>query len=353
MGSIEEIKFLGLKVLKYTLLTTLLAAAVALVMFVLYSPVHSQLPAAVGAVPAASQGAYWSYVLKIVPTSFVQPFVENNVIGAMFLAMTLGLAIIALDDGQRKTLHHGFAALYAAIMKITIAIIKLMPLAVWAFVALFVRDLREGLEIESVALYLAAVVSANLVQAIIILPLLLKTKGIAPMKLFKDMLPALSLGFFSKSSSATLPMALSCAQKRAGLSSKVSNFSFPLCTTINMNGCAAFILITVLFVSMSHGMQFSPLEMATWIFIATIAAVGNAGVPMGCFFLSSAFLAAMDVPLHMMGIILPFYTLIDMLETSVNVWSDSCVTAIVQAEVPESYGSMETPLESLNVRIAH
>ena len=69
--------------------------------------------------------------------------------------------------------------------------------------------------------------------------------------------------------------------------------------------------------------------MVLWILIATVAAVGNAGVPMGCYFLTSALLATMDVPLGLMGVILPFYALIDMLETAINIWSDSCVAAIV------------------------
>ena len=73
--------------------------------------------------------------------------------------------------------------------------------------------------------------------------------------------------------------------------------------------------------------------MIVWIFLSTIAAIGNAGVPMGCYFLASAFLASMNVPLHILGVILPFYTLIDMLETAINVWSDSCVAAVVQKDL--------------------
>jgi len=100
-----------------------------------------------------------------------------------------------------------------------------------------------------------------------------------------------------------------------------------------MNGCAAFILITVLFVSMSEGVLYTYPEMGLWIILSTVAAIGNAGVPMGCYFLASAFLAAMNVPLPILGVILPFYTLIDMLETVINVWSDACVAAVVQEEV--------------------
>ena len=137
-------------------------------------------------------------------------------------------------------------------------------------------------------------------------------------------------------------MAIKCAEENAKVSRKVASFALPLCTTINMNGCAAFILTTVLFVSMSNGFVFSPAEMIVWIFIATIAAVGNAGVPMGCYFLSSAFLAAMNVPLNILGIILPFYTMIDMVETAINVWSDSCVTAVVDKEIKQEQELLQT-----------
>ena len=66
-----------------------------------------------------------------------------------------------------------------------------------------------------------------------------------------------------------------------------------------------------------------------WIFISTIAAIGNAGVPMGCFFLSMSLLISMDVPIDILWLILPFYAVIDMIETSLNVWSDCCVVRVI------------------------
>ncbi len=82
-------------------------------------------------------------------------------------------------------------------------------------------------------------------------------------------------------------------------------------------------------------MEWSLIEMMGWVVIATLAAVGNAGVPMGCYFLSGAILAALNLPLEILGVILPFYTIIDMVETALNVWSDASVTAIVEKEVKE------------------
>ncbi len=99
-----------------------------------------------------------------------------------------------------------------------------------------------------------------------------------------------------------------------------------------MNACAAFILITVMFVSEVNGHSFSLIEMFMWIFLATVAAIGNAGVPMGCYFMATNYLTSMNMPLHIMGLILPIYTIIDMFETAINVWYDVCIIKIIDKE---------------------
>lgn len=347
MESVDEIKTIGKKVLKYTLLTTFIAAVIALVLFLAVNPVRGiVISEKIDDVQQGSLPGYFNYLISVIPSNIVQPFSENNVIGVLLLAMVLSFAMLTLPAEKRKVLHTFFASLYAAIMKITMWIITIMPLAVWAFITLFLKDLRSGLEVKSLALYLSCVLAANLIQAVFVLPAFLKSRGVSPTGLAKQMFPALSVAFFSKSSSAALPMAIRCAEENAGVSRKVASFCLPLCTTINMNACAAFILITVLFVSMSHGITYSGMEMGLWVLIATIAAIGNAGVPMGCYFLASAFLAAMNVPLNILGVILPFYTLIDMLESAINVWSDSCVTAMVNRELNEP---VATPAERVSV----
>lgn len=334
MESVTEVKSLGKKVITYTLLTTVIAAAVALLLFVVVNPVGSpEIASESVAIISQNQPSYLSYLLQTIPSNIIKPFNENNAVGVLLLAILLSVSILSLPNHNRKTLHSVFSSLYAAIMKITIWIVQFMPIAIWAFLSLFIKDFQQGLELKSLALYLFCVVAANCIQGLVVLPVFLKLKGISPWALAKAMTPSLWVAFFTKSSAAALPTAIRCAEENAGISPKVAHFSFPLCTSINMNGCAAFILTTVLFVGMSQGLTFSGVEMVGWVFIATIAAVGNAGVPMGCYFLSGALLASMNVPLNILGVILPFYTFIDMLETALNVWSDSCVTAVVNKEL--------------------
>lgn len=335
MEDVREFKWIGFRVLRYTLLTTFLAASIALGLYLWIEPVQVDLAGMAAEAIQIDKNSYFDYLLKAIPSNIVKPFVDNHVIGVMMIAMLMSVSMLTLPKEQRMHLHTVFHALFACVMKITGWIVRAMPVAVFAFIVLFFKDLRSGMDLTTIALYLLTVISANLVQGAIVLPILLKAKGIAPFAFFRQMLPALTVAFFSKSSSASIPAAIKCAVERAHLSSKIANFSLPLCTTINMNGCAAFILTTVLFVSMSSGMEWSLIEMMGWVVIATLAAVGNAGVPMGCYFLSGAILAALNVPLEILGVILPFYTIIDMVETALNVWSDASVTAIVEKEVKE------------------
>ena len=107
----------------------------------------------------------------------------------------------------------------------------------------------------------------------------------------------------------------------------------PICTTINMNGCAAFIFVTSLFVMQNGGVDLSLTTMIVWLFISVIAAIGNAGVPMGCYFLTLSLMSGIGAPIAILGIILPVFTVLDMIETAENVWSDSCVAAMTDHDL--------------------
>ncbi|NGX30609.1 MAG: hypothetical protein K940chlam4_01459, partial [Candidatus Anoxychlamydiales bacterium] len=281
-------------------------------------------------------GSYLSFLIDAIPDNFFKAFVSNNVIAVAFLGILMGLSILFLPTENKKTLHHFFSSFFLLFLKITKLIIALMPIGIMGFVCIFIKEISQNTEnLKDLILYTTTVVTANLVQGFLILPLFLKLKKISPYNTFKNMSPALITAFFTKSSNAALPISIKCSEEKLKISSKVANVTHSLCSVINMNACAGFILITVLFVSKSYGMSFSIYQMVMWIFLATIAAIGNAGVPMGCYFLTTAFLTSMNVPLYLMGLILPIYTIIDMLESALNVWSNSCICQVVDKEIKE------------------
>ena len=336
MQSIAEMKYIGRKIVGYTLLTTGIAASIALFIFRLINPLHNAplLNDVSGTLPG-SQSSYLQFVLDIIPSNVIQALGSNHkVMSVVFMAVGLGIAILSLSDEDKAPLHAFFKSFFAAILQITTFVMYVMPFGVWAFMSLFMRDIRStNMNLELIGWYIACIIIANLVQGFVILPLFLKWKGISAIKTARGMMPALLTAFFSKSSNAALPFSMQCAQDNLKISKRVSSITFPLCAVINMNGCAAFIVLTVLFVGGLGGVTFTLFDQWVWVFIASIAAVGNAGVPMGCFFLSTALLNGMGVSVDTMMIILPIYTLIDMVETTLNVWSDSCIAVVVDQEL--------------------
>lgn len=330
-----EVQQLGRIILKYTLLTTLIAASIALLLFWFIDPVQGLIQSsAIAAQPVVAKTNYLDFALKIIPPNLAGAFVENNVIGVAFVAFLISIATLHLPDEQRSVLQPLFSSLFSVLLKITSYAIALLPLGIWAFMTLLMHDLSGHLEkFAPIFWYVVVVLAANLIQGLVVLPILLRLRGLSPIQTFRGASKAVLMAFMTKSSNATLPLSIATTRENLRVSKKVANTSLPLCSVINMNGCAAFILTTVLFVAMSNGVHFTMVDMTLWVVLATLAAIGNAGVPMGCYFLASAFLVAMNVPLYIMGLILPIYAVIDMVETALNVWSDISITAIVDRDL--------------------
>ena len=318
----------------YTLGTTLVAAGISCLLYILIHPSMVHVTAMSTAKMPAQHMGYLQYVAHLIPASIFSPFLEQQVISVLFMGIVVGIAIRFIPDvDARQTITHFFRGAHGLFMVITHWVIAVIPIGLFGFITTTVVELRGGTAIKGIGEYLLIIVLANVVQGFIILPIWLRSHGIKPMQAMRGMLPALSLAFFSKSSVGTLPVTMDTVEKNLGVKPEISRFVLPLCTSINMNGCAAFIFATVIYLMQNHGIEVSLGTMALWVVVATVAAIGNAGVPMGCFFLSASLLASMNVPITLMGIILPFYSLIDMLETSLNVWSDSCVVKVVDEKI--------------------
>ena len=322
----------------YTLLTTFAAAAVGLVLFLLVRP--GNLPAQMvsggqAAIPKALGGeTYYDHILSVVPNNLVQPFLEANVLSLLLIAAAVGIALAKMRQGERRTtvlnLLLGLQDLLFMLIK---GLIWTLPLGIMAFAAQLSAQVTAGVAAASLGRYVAVILGGNVLQFFVVLPLFLLARGLNPIRHLGRMMPAVLMAFFTKSSAATLPVTMETAEKRAGVAPKVSRFVLPICTTINMNGCAAFILVTSLFVMQNGGVQLSLPMMLLWLVIAVISAIGNAGVPMGCYFLTLSLMTGQGAPVGIMGIILPIYTIIDMVETAENVWSDSCVAAMTDKDM--------------------
>ena len=326
------------RALVYTMLTTFAAAAVGLVLYNIVQP--GNLPQAMvqsgtSALPQdLGETSYYDHILGVIPNNIVRPFAEGNVLSILILAAAVGIALAKMPSSDKKdVIIKGLQGLQDLLFLLIHALIWALPLGIVAFAAQLSAQFSAGIVMASLGKYVAVILGGNMIQFFIILPLFLLARGLNPLRTLGRMMPAVLMALFTKSSAATLPVTMQTAEDRLGVSNKVSRFVLPICTTINMNGCAAFILVTSLFLMQNGGMALPWTTMILWLFISVLSAIGNAGVPMGCYFLTLSLMSGVNAPIGIMGIILPIYTIIDMIETAENVWSDSCVCAMVNKDM--------------------
>ena len=272
----------------YTLLTTFVAALVGLGLYLLIAPENLPPDMLSSASEVTSGGtSFYDHIISVIPNNVVQPFLSGNVLSILLIAIAVGLALAWMPDSAGKgVVVKGIQGLQELFFTLIKALIWTLPLGIAAFAAQLAGQLSGGIILGSLGKYAAVILAGNAVQFFVVLPLFLLARGINPLKVFRAMSPAVVMALFTKSSAATLPVTLSSAENRLGVNPKVSRFVLPICTTINMNGCAAFILVSSLFVMQNGGLSLGIGSMLLWALIAVISAVGNAGVPMGCFFLT-------------------------------------------------------------------
>lgn len=338
LGGKKETGKIFIHAVTYTLLTTFSAALVGLVLYNIIAP--GNLPAdivgaAAGDVPQKLEKlTYYEHFLSVIPNNVLQPFLAGNVLSVLLIAAFAGLALAFMPKtDNREVLLKGIKGLQELLFTMIRGILYVLPIGILAFAAQLSAQIEAGVIVGSLGKYVAVVLGGNMIQFFIILPLFLLIRGLNPLYVFRQMSPAVAVALFTKSSAGTLPVTLASAENNLKVNTKVSRFVLPICTTINMNGCAAFILTTSLFVMQNAGIELTMGTMITWLFVAVLAAVGNAGVPMGCYFLTLSLMSSLGVPLGIMGIILPIFTVIDMIETAENVWSDSCVCAMTDHDL--------------------
>ncbi len=353
MASLGEGKKMGrvfARTLGYTVFTSFVAALVGLGLYLLVKPgelsadvIASVSDAAKGTVSrlAETPDTIYGHILNAIPNNLVNPFLTGNVLPIVIISAGIGIAIAILGRTSEnvRLLHRAINGLQEIFFGLIKGLIWALPVGIVAFAAQLAAQMSAGVVVGSIGKYVLVVLAGNLIQFFVILPLICYLRGVNGYRVMREMTPALLMALFTKSSAATLPVTIATAEKNMKAKPWIARFILPLCCTINMNGCAAFILVTSLFVMQNSpdcGIVLTLPTMLVWCAIAVICAIGNAGVPMGCYFLTLSLMAGIGGNLMILGVILPIYTIIDMIETAENVWSDCCICSIVDKSTPEA-----------------
>jgi Na+/H+-dicarboxylate symporter len=346
------------KTLGYYVLTSLLAALVGLMMVNLIRPgvgaelvdlQSQQLPQLSTATSPSD------LVLSFVPENIVAAAAQADMIALILFCILFALAVASIPAAPRETILGFFNAVFEAMMKLTRWIIAVAPIGVFALIVRVVGDVIRKVEpsagtssslgllemlkalalyFKPFALYMVTITSGLAIHLFLVLPLLLILLGrIRPSIHFRNMLEPLTLAFSSSTSMGTLPVTITAVEKRVGVSNKISSFVLPMGATVNMDGTALYECAGVIFISQVLGYHLSLTQQLVVVVTALLASIGAAAVPSAG--LVIIFLVLEAVGLRgpavdaLVGVMLAVDRPLDMMRTSVNVFSDSCGAAII------------------------
>jgi len=193
--------------------------------------------------------------------------------------LIFGAAANLIAAERRQTLIDFFSAVNDLCMVIVGWVMKLAPYAVFILIA--TMTVRFGTDLLGRLLVYSLVVVGALAIHVggILAPALAFLAKVNPLAFLRRVGEAPLLAFSTASSNATLPVSMTVAEQRLGISERVTSFVLPAAATLNMNGGAVYKAVTVVFLAQVYGLSLDAGQLATIVATASLAAIAGVGVP--------------------------------------------------------------------------
>ena len=347
LGNSDNLGRLSTKTLSFYMLTSMLSITAGLILVNLLMPgvidgeaagsrLNLSSPDAVSEqlarVEGRGAGDITGVFLRMVPPNIVQAAADGQMLGLIFFSLLFGVFMTRITKVYSQTMLNFWFGVYETMMAVTLFIMKFAPIGVFGLVAKTVA--ATGFDaFEPLLIFFITVVLALAVHVFVSLSAILWIAGVNPLHHYRAMLPALLTAFSTASSSGTLPVTIECVEKNAGVSNRTSSFVLPLGATINMDGTALYECVAAMFIAQAYGLDLSLATQFTIVLVALLTSIGVAGIPAASLVAITVILGVIGLPLEGIGMLLVTDRILDMLRTSVNVFSDSCgAVAIARSE---------------------
>lgn len=225
-------------------------------------------------------------VMGYIPENIFEPFLKNNVISIILLALLIGSAL-------RHVKHHAYVgdntgihlleklitACYHILLQMLSWVILTIPFAITGVVAQVVG--KSGLDVfVLLGIFLVTLMAGLLIHSLIYYPLMASLVGNVPIRrYFGQGSDAILMAFSTNSSLATVPVTLRCLTEKMHISVRSSRLSVLIGTNLNNDGIILYEAMTALFLAQALGFNLEMSQQLLIVAAAVMVGVGVSGIP--------------------------------------------------------------------------
>ena len=275
---------------------------------------------------ASAADSLKNLLIGIFPNNLLGPFVNNDVLAVIFIAVLTGICISRMQPDHHEKMLDTIDTASDLIYKLTETITFFMPVMIFCSMAKITLTIRPD-QMRFFAIFLIDVFIGCLIMLILFL-ISLKICGSGPIEFIKGYAPALVTAFTTASSSATVPVSLKCCKENLKIPDAINYFVIPLGSTINMNGSCIVLTINVLFLARAYGINLTPSMLIPLLLMILLLSMAAPGIPGSLTIMLATVLSLLNIPAEAANLTMGFASIVGMLIVPVNSMGDAMVAML-------------------------
>lgn len=328
----KELSRRGLKTVSIFLGTSFLAALFGIFMGLILEPGHiSNLEGLTAGVEidTSSIGNLSDTILRFFSKNIIQSMAQGDIAQVIIFSVLFGLAMsyVRVESNDDHILEY-VKVFNAIILKLVMLVMKMAPLGIFSLIAATIGKLGVGV-IMPLMRYLGAYGLATAIYLTSFTVLVAIYCRVSVFHIIKGMFEMSIVALATTSSAITLPTEMKDAKEKLGISEQVSQFVLPLGMTLNSNGAAMHMAITVVTIAQIYGASYTTGQYLFIAALSTLVSLSNAVVPGAGLVSMAIIIPQMGLPIEAIAIFAGVEWFVGMLRTILNVDSDVYTALIV------------------------
>ena len=277
----------------------------------------------------SSMGTISDTILGFFSSNIFNSMANGVIAQVIVFSLLFGLALSYYrSENKDSKIIDSIVEFNKVILKMISLIMKIAPIGIFALISSTIGKSGIGV-ILPLSKYLGVYALATVIYLLAFFIISAVYCRINLFKLIKGMTEMSLMALATTSSAVTLPTEMKDAKDKLGISESVTKIVLPLGMTLNSNGSAMHMALTIVTIAQIYGANYNMSQFVYIAALATLISLANAVVP-GAGLVSLAIIVPqLGLPLEAIALFAGVEWFVGMLRTILNVDSDTLTALIV------------------------